>query len=185
MGEKSEGLGHLFPIPLGGHLRYALLPMDRPQDPTSGSHEAAPPSILAPVVLGLHHVAIAVPSIADARPIYEAALGMRATEVEHVADQRVDVLVLFAGTQRIELVEPSTDDSPISKFLERSGGRAGLHHLAWHVADVAAAIETLKGQGVQMIDDEPRAGSHHTRIAFVHPRSTGGVLMELVEDPAL
>ena len=155
--------------------------MDAPQN----TPPASPPAELAPVVLGLHHVAIAVPSIADARAIYESALGMRATEVEHVADQRVDVLVLFAGEQRIELVEPSSDDSPISKFLERSGGRAGLHHLAWHVANVADAIASVKAAGVQMIDDVPRDGSHHTRIAFIHPRSTGGVLMELVEDPAL
>ena len=155
------------------------------QQMNTPSPEPVPPADIAPVVLGLHHVAIAVPSIADARSIYETALGMRATEVEHVADQRVDVLVLFAGEQRIELVEPSSDDSPISKVLERSGGRAGLHHVAWHVADVAEAIASVKGAGVQMIDNEPRDGSHHTRIAFVHPRSTGGVLMELVEDPAL
>ncbi|MEM8710573.1 MAG: methylmalonyl-CoA epimerase, partial [Planctomycetota bacterium] len=117
---------------------------------------------------------------------YETALGMGVQgDVEHVADQRVDVLVLLAGDQRIELVEPASDDSPISKFLERGGGRAGLHHLAWHVRDVASAIATVKAAGVQMIDDAPRDGSHHTRIAFIHPKSTGGVLMELVEDPAL
>lgn len=150
---------------------------------TTDSPSPAPPEAIAPVVLGLHHVAIAVPSISDARPIYEGALGMRATEVEHVADQRVDVLVLFAGEQRIELVEPATEDSPISKFLERSGGRAGLHHLAWRVADVADAIRRSKDAGLTMIDDEPRDGSHGTRIAFLHPKSTGGVLMELVEDP--
>lgn len=145
-----------------------------------------PPAALAPVVLGLHHVAIAVPSIAAVRGLYEDALGMAAKgEVEHVPDQRVDVLVLLAGTQRIELVEPAAGDSPISKFLERAGGRAGLHHLAWHVADVRAAIRTLIDKGVQMIDAAPRPGSHGTTIAFVHPKSTGGVLMELVEDPAL
>lgn len=143
-----------------------------------------PPDALRPVALGLHHVAIAVPSIADARGVYEGALGMVAhAGVEHVADQRVDVLVLMAGTQRIELVEPATEDSPISKFLERQGGRAGLHHLAWHVADVAEAIAAVKAAGATMIDDAPRPGSHGTRIAFVHPKSTGGVLMELVEDP--
>ncbi len=166
-------------------MGYAHRPMDSSQDPSQAPSAPAPPAAIAPVVLGLHHVAIAVPSIADARVVYETALGMRGTEVEHVADQRVDVLVLFAGEQRIELVEPSTDDSPISKFLERSGGRAGLHHVAWHVADVAHAISNVKAAGVQMIDDAPRAGSHHTRIAFLHPRSTGGVLLELVEDPAL
>lgn len=156
---------------------------DDPSRPATTSADAPP--ALAPVALGLHHVAIAVPSIEDARGVFEGALGMRPKGgVEHVADQRVDVLVLFAGSQRIELVEPAADDSPITKFLERSGGRAGLHHLAWRVADCAAAIERVRGAGVQMIDESPRPGSHGTTIAFVHPRSTGGVLMELVEDPA-
>ena len=143
-----------------------------------------PPSVLRPVALGLHHVAIAVPSIEGARGVYEQALGMTASSgVEHVADQRVDVLVLMAGTQRIELVEPASEDSPISKFLERAGGRAGLHHLAWEVADVAEAIALVRAAGATMIDEAPRPGSHGTSIAFVHPKSTGGVLMELVEDP--
>ena len=146
---------------------------------------AVPPPSIAPVVRGLHHVAIAVPSIDAATELYGSALGMAAPHGrEHVPDQRVDVLVLFAGGQRIELVEPASDDSPISKFLERSGGRAGLHHLAWHVADVKDAIARVRANGVTMIDDEPRDGSHGTRIAFIHPKSTGGVLMELVEDPA-
>lgn len=150
----------------------------------SKTNQPAPPDAIAPVVIGLHHVAIAVPSILDARAIYEGALGMRAPQgVEHVADQRVDVLVLLAGDQRIELVEPASEDSPISKFLERNSGRAGLHHLAWHVSDVAAAIQHVKTAGLAMIDDAPREGSHGTRIAFIHPKSTGGVLMELVEDP--
>ncbi len=153
--------------------------------PTAGDSSAEVPDALRPVVRGLHHVAIAVPSIATARGVFEGALRMTATAgVEHVADQRVDVLVLMGGPQRIELVEPASEDSPISKFLERSGGRSGLHHLAWEVDDVAAAIEQVKAAGVQMIDDAPRPGSHGTRIAFIHPKSTGGVLMELVEDPS-
>jgi len=139
------------------------------------------PGNLSRIARGLHHVAIVVPSLADARGMYEEALGMSATEIEHVEDQKVRVLVLFAGEQRIELVEPASPDSPVSRFLEKTGG--GLHHLAWRVDDVAAAIEHLQGQGVRMIDDAPRAGSHGTTIAFVHPKATGGVLMELVEDP--
>ncbi|MEM7517111.1 MAG: methylmalonyl-CoA epimerase [Planctomycetota bacterium] len=143
-------------------------------------HEA-----LAPVVLGLHHVAIVVPTIAGARPTYEGALGMQASgEIEHVADQKVNVLVLFAGTQRIEIVEPAADDSPVSKFLERTRGMGGLHHLAYAVGDVADAIARLKAQDVRLIDEAPRGGAHGTRIAFVHPKSTGGVLSELVEDPS-
>ena len=94
------------------------------QDPT-------PPPAIDGIVLGLHHVAIVVPSIAAARVTWEGALGLCGGEIEHVADQRVNVLVLRAGTQRIELVEPASEDSPVTRFIERSGG--GLHHLAWRV----------------------------------------------------
>lgn len=139
------------------------------------------PQALSGVVQGLHHVAIAVASLAEARQAYEGALGLSATEPEFVPDQKVNVLVLYAGEQRIELVEPASADSPISKFLETRGG--GIHHLAWRVADVARAIEHLKSKGVRLIDEAPRPGAHGTRIAFVHPKSTGGVLMELVEEP--
>ena len=140
-----------------------------------------PPESLAGVVRGLHHVAIAVESLAEARKAYEGALGLAASAVEHVADQKVNVLVLHAGAQRIELVEPASPDSPISAFLAKRGG--GIHHLAWQVDDVAAAIEQLTAAGVRMIDAAPRPGAHGTKIAFVHPKSTGGVLMELVEEP--
>jgi methylmalonyl-CoA/ethylmalonyl-CoA epimerase len=139
------------------------------------------PGKLAGVVRGLHHVAIAVPSLAEARKSYEGALGLASSEVEFVADQKVNVLVLYAGAQRIELVEPASADSPISSFLAKRGG--GIHHLAWEVEDVARAIAELRSKGVRMIDEAPRPGAHGTRIAFVHPKSTGGVLMELVEDP--
>ncbi|MCA8978639.1 MAG: methylmalonyl-CoA epimerase [Planctomycetes bacterium] len=139
------------------------------------------PEALRGVVRGLHHVAIVVPSIADARPSYEG-LGMTAGEPEYVADQKVNVLVCMAGDQRIELVEPAADDSPVTSFLAKRGG--GLHHLAFRVDDVAQAIETLMARGLRMIDEAPRPGAHGTRIAFVHPKATGGVLMELVEEPA-
>ncbi len=141
----------------------------------------AVPTALRGVVKGLHHVAIAVKSLSDARWAYESALGLAATTIELVPDQRVNVLVLFAGSQRIELVEPASPDSPIAKFLERTGG--GIHHLAWKVDDLAAAIAHLKSIDVRMIDEMPRRGAHGTTIAFVHPKSTGGVLMELVQEP--
>ena len=140
-----------------------------------------PPESLSAVVRGLHHVAIAVESLAVSRKAYEQALGLASSEVEYVEDQKVNVLVLYAGTQRIELVEPASPDSPISNFIAKRGG--GLHHLAWKVDDVAAAIASLETDGVKMIDRAPRPGAHGTRIAFVHPKSTGGVLMELVEEP--
>lgn len=140
-----------------------------------------PPAALAPVVKGLHHVAIAVESLERSRGAYEQALGLAASPIEFVPDQKVNVLVLYAGAQRIELVEPASADSPITGFLQKRGG--GLHHLAWKVDDVAAAIERLKASNVRLIDQAPRPGAHHTRIAFVHPSATGGVLMELVEEP--
>ncbi len=139
------------------------------------------PKGLAPVVRGLHHVAIAVESLAASRTSYEQALGLSASPVEYVEDQKVNVLVLYAGAQRIELVEPASPESPITNFLAKRGG--GIHHLAWKVDDVAGAIARLEKDGVRMIDRAPRPGAHGTRIAFVHPKSTGGVLMELVEEP--
>jgi methylmalonyl-CoA/ethylmalonyl-CoA epimerase len=143
---------------------------------------SGPGDALHGVVRGLHHVAIVVYDIADARRTYEDAFGLVPKgDVEFVADQGVDVLVLYAGTQRIELVQPASPTSPVTRFLERRG--PGLHHTAYRVDDVAAAIHTLTERGVQMIDDAPRPGSHGTTIAFVHPRSTGGVLVELVQDP--
>lgn len=145
---------------------------------------ASPPA-LDGVVRGLDHVAIAVERIADARAVWETALGFRAGEVEHVPDQRVNVLVLEAGGTRVELVEPAgptREDSPVTGFLAKRG--PGIHHLAWRVDSVAAAIERLLARGVRMIDEAPRPGAHGTTIAFVHPQATGGVLTELVEVPA-
>lgn len=140
------------------------------------------PEALQGLVRELDHIAIVVPSIAEARPLYEAALGMPGGDPEFVADQKVNVLVVRAGRTRIELVEPAADDSPVTGFLAKRGG--GLHHLAYRVDDVQAAIDTLKERGMRMIDEAPRPGAHGTRIAFVHPKSTSGVLTELVEHPA-
>jgi methylmalonyl-CoA/ethylmalonyl-CoA epimerase len=139
------------------------------------------PTALRGVVQELHHVAIAVKSIAEARKAYEAALGLTATELEFVPGQKVNVLVLYAGAQRIELVEPASPDSAVVKFLEQRGG--GVHHLAWRVDDMAAALAHLKSQGIRLIDEVGVPGAHGCTIAFVHPKSTGGVLMELVQEP--
>jgi methylmalonyl-CoA epimerase len=142
---------------------------------------AVPPA-LSGLVLGLHHVAIVVPSVAEAAKAYAGALGFRAHPVEHVADQKVNVLVCYAGKQRLELVEPSAPDSPVAKFLAKRG--PGLHHLAYHVADVAAALAAVKRAGLRVIDEAPRPGAHGTKIAFLHPSGLNGVLTELVEEPS-
>jgi methylmalonyl-CoA epimerase len=136
---------------------------------------------LQPIVQGLHHVAIVVPSLAQARRAYVEVLGLSSGEVEHVPDQRVNVLVCHAGAQRIELVEPAGADSPVSGFLAKRGG--GLHHLAYAVADLERALAQVKAAGLRLIDERPRPGAHCTRIAFLHPSATNGVLTELVEDP--
>ncbi len=138
-------------------------------------------SALKGVVSGLHHVAIVVESIEKARGVYEGALKMPAGEVEFVADQKVRVLVVHAGSQRIELVEPASPDSPVAGFLAKRG--PGLHHLAYQVENIERAIAACKAAGLRMIDEKPRIGAHNCRIAFVHPSATGGVLSELVEEP--
>ena len=138
-----------------------------------------PPPQLAPLVRGVHHIAIVVASIAEARKVYEGVLGMSASEVEFVPDQKVNVLVLHAGPQRIELVEPASPDSPVSRFLAKHGG--GLHHVAYRVDDLDGALRALSAAGVRLIDHHPRPGAHGTRIAFVYPQGMSGVLTELVE----
>jgi len=139
------------------------------------------PHALQSIVRGLHHVAIVVESIEKARLVYEGAFGMTGSEIEFVPDQKVRVLVVMAGTQRIELVEPASPDSPVTGFLAKRG--PGLHHLAYKVDDIERAIAACKAAGLRMIDEKPRPGAHHCRIAFVHPSATGGVLSELVEEP--
>jgi methylmalonyl-CoA/ethylmalonyl-CoA epimerase len=136
---------------------------------------------LESIVLGLHHVAIVVPSISEARKVYVDVLGMKAGAVEHVPDQKVNVLVCHAGLQRIELVEPAAADSPVSAFLAKRGG--GLHHLAYEVASVERALAQLEAAGLRLIDRHARPGAHGTRVAFVHPSAANGVLTELVEVP--
>lgn len=141
-----------------------------------------PPPELARHVVALHHVAIAVRSLEATAPFYTDVLGMQPVGApEFVADQKVNVQVLLAGDQRIELVEPVGDDSPIAKFVAK---REGLHHLAYQVTDVAAVLADLAARGLDLIDTAPRPGAHGTTIAFLHPRSCGGVLTEIVQVPS-
>jgi len=141
-----------------------------------------PPSSLNGHVIALHHVAIAVRQIAAVRAFYTESLGLTAVGgLEYVAEQQVNVLVLEAAGQRIELLEPAAADSPISKFVAK---REGLHHLAWQVDDLAATLTDLAAAGLRLIDAAPRPGAHGTRIAFIHPAACGGVLTELVEVPS-
>lgn len=132
--------------------------------------------------LPLDHVGIAVRSIAEALPIFQLITGGDGSPTEQVADQGVAVAFVGSGPARLELIEPITPDSPVARFLERRG--PGLHHLAYAVPDIAAALDRLRRAGIRLVDQEPRLGAHGRRVAFLHPASTGGVLIELVEAPA-
>ncbi len=128
----------------------------------------------------LDHVGIAVAALDDALAFYRDALGLEIEPPEEVASQRVRVrFVRGAGDAPLELLEPTAADSPIAKFLAKWG--PGLHHVALRVEDVAAALAELKARGVRLIDEAPRPGAHGSRVAFVHPSSADGVLVELIE----
>ena len=130
-------------------------------------------------VKSLNHIGIAVQSIDTQRSFYEDALGAQFEGIEDVPDQKVRVAFFRVSNVRLELLEPTAADSPVAKFLEKRG--EGLHHLAFTVEDIQARITELKESGIRMIDDVPRGGAHHTQIAFVHPKSSFGVLTELCE----
>ena len=128
----------------------------------------------------IDHIGIATNGIEDAASIYRDALGVYVTETEEVPGQKVRVAMLPIGESRIELLEATSADSPISKFLAKRG--PGIHHLALRVDDIRATLADLKSKGARLIDEEPRAGAGGCLVAFVHPSSTGGVLIELVEN---
>ena len=128
----------------------------------------------------LDHVGIAVSDLAAARALYERVLGLEVAHEEVVEDQGVHELLLRAGEAFVQLVAPLGPDTPVGRFLARRG--EGLHHVGYAVPDVAAAVAELRAQGFEVIDPAPRTGSGGTTIAFVHPKSMGGVLVELVEE---
>lgn len=127
----------------------------------------------------INHIGIAVQSLEASIPFYRDALSMPFQGIEEVAEQKVRVAMLQVGESKIELLEPTSPDSPIAKFLEKNG--PGIHHIAYEVADIEVAIAHLTASGARMIDEQPRSGAHSSLIAFVHPKSSGGVLTELCQ----
>lgn len=127
----------------------------------------------------INHLGIATKGIDEALKFWAEALGLENVHTEIVEDQKVRVAMLPLGESRIELLEPTSEDSPISKFLEKRGG--GIHHIAVEVEDIAAALAQLKERGMRLIDESPRIGAENCLVAFVHPSSTNGVLLELVQ----
>jgi methylmalonyl-CoA/ethylmalonyl-CoA epimerase len=129
----------------------------------------------------IDHIGIAVESLEEALPFYTESLGLELLGTEEVPSQKVRVAMLSVGESRIELLEPTSEDSPISGFLRKRG--QGVHHIAYAVEDAARAVGELRERGVRMIDSTPREGAGGARIAFVHPRASGRVLTELCQHP--
>jgi len=130
----------------------------------------------------IDHVGVAVSDLEASISLYEGTLGMPLVHREVVAEQGVEAVLLDVGDGHVELLSPLGEDTPVGKYLARKG--PGLHHVAYAVADIEATLEQLAGAGIELIDESPRTGIRGSRVAFLHPRSTGGVLIEIVEPHA-
>ena len=130
---------------------------------------------------GLDHVAIAVRDLDQAIALYRDALGLELTEIEQVPEQQVRTAIFGHGMGRVELISPTVSDSGVAKFLQKRG--EGLHHICIEVEDLEAAIAAMKARGAPMIDETPKRGAGGAKVAFIHPRGSHGVLVELREGP--
>ncbi|WP_457751589.1 methylmalonyl-CoA epimerase [Thermococcus sp.] len=126
----------------------------------------------------IDHVGIAVKNLEEAMKVWEG-LGLKVDEVEEVPDQKVRTAIIHVGESRIELLEPTAEDSPIAKFIAKRG--EGIHHIALGVDDIEEHLEKLKEEGYRLIDEKPRIGAGGAKIAFVHPKAVTGVLLELCQ----
>lgn len=131
------------------------------------------------MIKGIDHIGIAVKSIEEAKKFWMDTLGLKLSHIEEVPEQKVRVAVLQAGATTIELLEPTSPDSPVQRFIEKRG--EGLHHLTLQTDNLAGRLKKLKSANVALIDEQPRVGTGGARIAFLHPKSAHGVLVELCE----
>lgn len=129
----------------------------------------------------IDHLGVAVKDLAAASRVYEAALGLKLESVEEVATEGVKVAFFAIGETHIELLESIQPDGPIAKAIEKRG--EGVHHIAFEVDDIHQAMANAKAQGLQLLSEHPKPGAHGTQVVFVHPKSTGGVLVEFVQKP--
>ena len=128
----------------------------------------------------IEHIGIAVNSIADALPFYEKVLGLKCYNIEEVADQKVKTAFFLIGQTKIELLESTDPEGPVGKFIEKRG--EGIHHIAFAVDQIEDKLREAEAAGIRLIDSTPRQGAEGLSIAFLHPKSTFGVLTELCED---
>ena len=129
----------------------------------------------------IEHIGIAVKSIEEQLPYYEGVLGLKCYNIETVEDQKVKTAFFMIGQTKIELLEPTSDDSTVAKFIEKRG--EGVHHIAYATKNLNESLKIVVSKGVRLIDKEGRSGAEGLTIAFLHPKSTGGVLTELCEHP--
>ncbi len=127
----------------------------------------------------IDHIGVATDDLEASLALYEGSMGMPLAHRETVEEQGVEAVLLDVGDCHVELLSPLGPDTPVGKFLERKG--PGLHHVAYRVDDIAAALTGLADAGIELIDSEPRTGIRESQVAFLHPRSTGGVLTEIVQ----
>lgn len=127
------------------------------------------------------HIGIAVANLEEAKKFYTEMLGMEASGEEVVEEQKVKVCFIPTGDSELELLESTSPDGPIAKYIEKNGGRNGIQHVALRVDNIEQTIADLQAKGVRMIDEKPRYGAGGSSIAFVHPKATGGVLVELCQ----
>lgn len=130
----------------------------------------------------IEHIGIAVKNLDESINYYENILGLKCYAVEEVKDQKVKTAFFMVGQTKIELLESTEPDGPIGKFIEKKG--EGIHHIAFATSNLAAKLKEIESQGIQLIDKVPRKGAEGLNIAFLHPKSTNGVLTELCEKPA-
>ncbi|WP_436414389.1 methylmalonyl-CoA epimerase [Petrimonas sp.] len=129
----------------------------------------------------IEHIGIAVKSIEEQLPYYEGVLGLKCYNIETVEDQKVKTAFFQIGQTKIELLEPTSEESTVAKFIEKRG--EGVHHIAFATKNLSEALQEVEAKGVRLIDAKPRAGAEGLNIAFLHPKSTGSVLTELCEHP--
>ena len=133
----------------------------------------------APVFGRIDHIGVAVEDLDAAIALYERDYGMKLVHREVVAEQGVEAVLLDVGENHVELLRPLADDTPVGKFLAKRG--PGLHHVAYQVTDIEATLAALQESGLRLIDTQPRTGIRSSRVAFLHPASSGGVLTEIVQ----
>ncbi len=131
----------------------------------------------------VEHIGIAVTSLESAMPFFEFLTGNKCYSIEEVADQKVKTAFFKVGEVKVELLEPTSPESTIAKFIEKNGGRGGVHHIAFNVNSVEEALAEASKAGIELIDKAPRKGAENLMIAFLHPKSTKGVLTEVCEQP--